>query len=169
MADSEKCGSCSNGEHVCEDEEHCSCECAFEARIIAQRDSKPTNGFMIVRAGVLSVYPEDDFYNGSCSKEDSLRIARTIMNGHPGLPIEIETARRVLIQSWIDDPGFKHAYIANAAMVLYDMQREYEKRGSSFDMQDRAVREDAATRILDWLFPPKEVNERRSPTSQKSA
>jgi hypothetical protein len=79
-------------------------------------------------------------------------------------PDRIKHARLVLTQAWLDDPDLKRSYVDNAAMCLHDMQAEREGLGLAggdamalLDMRDKATRDEAATRILDWLFPKKDL------------
>lgn len=65
----------------------------------------------------------------------------------------IQLARTVLIQAFIEDPSFRHTYVANIAMCLHDEQSE----GEATDFRNQATRERYAERIMNHVFPTSEV------------
>jgi hypothetical protein len=71
------------------------------------------------------------------------------------LPPEIREARETLICSFSEDPEFLHAYIANAAVVIMDYQSEREE--TALDFQDPVIRDEAAFRVMNWLFNPEQL------------
>ena len=67
----------------------------------------------------------------------------------------IPEAREVLIRRFSEDPEFLHSYIANIAVVLMDYQVELGE--NPLDFLDPVVRDEAAFRVMNWLFSPREL------------
>ena len=67
----------------------------------------------------------------------------------------IPEAREALIRRFSEDPEFLHSYIANAAVVLMDYQTDLGR--NSLDFLDPVVRDEAAFRVINWLFSPREL------------
>ncbi len=80
----------------------------------------------------------------------ALRITNFIGIQEPTIP----TARRVLIEAFVDDPGFRDVYLANIACCLMDEQGGAKIAG---DFKIGEVRDRYAEHIMNHLFNPREL------------
>ncbi len=73
----------------------------------------------------------------------------------PGLRVpDIASARRALIQAFVDDPDFRETYQANIACCLMD---EQASQGTYTQFDDYDTRMAYAERIMQQLFNPREL------------